>query len=177
MATRSSTIVVDDQEALRVPEGIARVLDFSQLERFLQGPATDHLHERASNRFRAEGDAAVGGRWQVLAPATKRIRAKAGYGASHPINRRTSELWDFVTMQSGRTSSFVGGAILTMPGNGTQEEEAKLKVAQQGKHDGAWNVPARPVMALDGRDSSTLTKLFAFDFESHLERFVRTGTL
>lgn len=116
---------------------------------FMEMVIAPQLSRRAKGRFAGEGDAAVGGKWAPLRPATVVMRTQQGYGPG-PINRRTGELENWVT--NGGQDAFPVGPDTTMqfPGKPISGElERKVQRAQQG--DGGRTVP-RPVLAVDESD-------------------------
>jgi len=130
------------------------------MQLFLSGRIAPWLRERAEARFANEGDDAVG-KWQALSETTQVWRTHHGFGASHPINRRTGALEDYITgSPSGVTSPTVGTTVLTYPEDppGDPILSKKVRTAQRG-----WdqpNTPARPVLGMSEQDLVyTLTQL------------------
>lgn len=139
-------------------QGMLEVLDTAlnpvAIAGFLGAVVSPHLQRRAIARFRSEGDSAVGGGWVPLAQATQEIRESQGFGAAHPINRRTGELERFITQNPGHPVPNVLGATLTFPGaDPAGELENKVKVAQVGGTQPGMNpTPPRPVLGIDEQD-------------------------
>lgn len=129
-------------EARTSPAGVAVWLD-----QF----ADPIVRKRAEERFQSEGDDVVGA-WLPLKPFTQALRASQGYGAAHPINRRTGELEDYVTHARGDVTMTAIGATLTSPdpSSVTPRLHDKIETAQLGSP--FPNTPARPVMGLNGND-------------------------
>jgi hypothetical protein len=133
-----------------------RVMDY-RLQRFLGGPATAYMRDRINRRFADEGDDVVG-RWADLRPATQNIRARQGFGARHPINVRTGQMFRFIK------TTRVSGTTLTMPGtNPTGQMRKKLMTAAVGGFAPgrkrfvpmAPTVP-RPVLGMNDRDRAAV---------------------
>lgn len=143
--------IIGDQAGVNAMiEKIDLALSPVGLELFMQTIVEPWLQERAENRFNNEGDSAVGS-WAPLSPATEMIRSQKGYGADHPINKRTGQLEDYITQTPARTTQLGAGASLTFPGvKATGELENKVKVAQVGSRYPA-TVP-RPVLGMNEDD-------------------------
>lgn len=117
---------------------------------FLNVTVDPYLQQRASQRFAGEGDDVVGN-WSPLSPATEGIRSAQGYGAAHPINRRTGDLENYIARSGGDVDVNPAGATLTFPGAPAQGELAdKVQTAQVGRAFPA-TVP-RPVLGLNQND-------------------------
>lgn len=118
---------------------------------FMNGRIGPWLRERAKARFRDEGDDAVG-RWKALSEPTQEWREGYGFGPSHPINRRTGELEEYVTNAPSRVTTSQGFALLTWPGEppGNPITSKKFATAQQGSDRPLTD--RRPVVALGESD-------------------------
>ena len=117
---------------------------------FLAAGVDPILRKRASDRFRSEGDDAVG-QWLPLSRFTQNIRATQGYGPSHPINRRTGRLENYITQSPSNVQIFSGGARLEYPGTQPSGDTAdKVRTAQVGSP--FPSTPPRPVLAVNERD-------------------------
>jgi hypothetical protein len=115
---------------------------------FLGAVVDPYLRGRASDRFASEGDDVTGG-WAPLKDATQEIRSNSGYGAAHPINKRTGELEDYIVNAPHNLSAAPWGASLTLPGTTpTGELFDKVETAQHGRDR---TVP-RPVLGMNERD-------------------------
>ena len=126
---------------------------------FMNGRIAPWLRERAEARFRDEGDDATG-RWQALSEPTQEWRAGYGFPPSHPINRRTGQLEDYITSAPSRVVTARGFADLTWPASPPSNPitAKKLRTAQTGADRPRTN--ARPVVALGEADLvHTLTQL------------------
>lgn len=120
------------------------------LGQFLATRAEPYLRKRASERFRAEGDDVVG-EWLPLTRYTQDVRASQGYGAAHPINRRTGRLEDYITHSPASITMHSSGASLKYPGTKpTGELKDKVRTAQMGKP--YPKTPPRPVLGMNHRD-------------------------
>lgn len=109
-----------------------------------------YLRKRARNRFAQEGDD-VSGKWEALAGATQHIRASQGFGAAHPINRRTGRLENYITGAPNKLTVHALGATLTLPGKAPLGElHTKVKTAQRGKL--SPRTPPRPVLGVNEQD-------------------------
>lgn len=122
---------------------------------FLASKVHPILQVRAQNRFREEGDD-VSGKWLALSPYTENIRRSMGYGAAHPINRRTGRLENYITNSPSNIQVTAAGARLRFPGTApTGELFEKVETAQVGIQGGKRSqgaVPARPVLGVNERD-------------------------
>lgn len=117
---------------------------------FLHATVDPYLQQRASDRFANEGDDVVGA-WSPLQPATAAIRSAHGFGADHPINRRTGELERYIAQSGGDVSLNPLGATLTFPGTPASGELAdKVQTAQVGRS--FPNTVPRPVLGLNDND-------------------------
>lgn len=129
------------------------------LEEFLEDVAHPYLQDRASARFAAEGDDAVG-QWLPLDATTVQIRLALGYGGAHPINVRTRDLLTYIITAAPQTGRVAEGMELTFPSSGGDPLiQEKIRTAQMGKS--VPSTPPRPVVALSEKDSSDLTMLLS----------------
>lgn len=153
MPTSASTrleIEVDSESVEQLLQGTAHALDTVGMYTFLSGVVGPWLKSRAEDRFAAEGDD-VTGHWKPLAAYTQRVRAAAGYGAEHPINKRTGELERYIT--DGGWDVFATPVLSTLvfPGNApTTRQAEKVAVAQLGSS--FPSTPARPVLGMNETD-------------------------
>lgn len=132
---------------------------------FMHTRALNWLQRRARDRFATEGDDASGG-WQLLTDATVNIREAKGFVPIR-INRRTSELHNWVVNAEGAVVTSPSLTQLTWPGPaGGGELEEKMRTAQQGKSDP--RTPARPVVAVNEVDLMSILTLLG-DFLLHAE--------
>jgi hypothetical protein len=130
---------------------------------FLLGNVDPFLRTRASARFSGEGDDVVGS-WAPLQPATQAIRVNKGYGADHPINRRTGELERYITGTMGSVAVTPLGSVLTSPGTPPSGELAdKVSTAQSGRAF-PRTVP-RPVLGVNERDLAAVLTMLALDIQ------------
>lgn len=146
---------IDDAQVRRTTLALTRVVEAQSLEIFLTGRAEPYLKQRATARFRRQGDDRTG-RWKPLAESTKRKREAEGFPASRPINIRTGELHDYITKGPSLHGAGAGQAYLVLPGPGADEEQMKAVMAQRGSSDG--RTPARPVLAISEVDTRQLTR-------------------
>lgn len=120
-------------------------------EFFLGGMVEPYLLSRIENRFEEEGDDVTGG-WAPLREATQAIRASQGFGAAHPINRRTGEMLQFL-MHGAKNTPTAYGASLQIPDREPMGELFdKIQTAQMGKER---TVP-RPVLGMNLTDLSVV---------------------
>lgn len=127
---------------------------------FLGAKVDPYLRGRARSRFRAEGDD-VTGAWVPLASATREIRAQMGYGAEHPINRRTGQLEEYIAGSPNQINIHALGATLTLPGQPPVGEiKSKVETAQKGKS--YPRTPARPVLGMNEKDLAYVLTALAF---------------
>lgn len=126
-----------------------------ELGRFMNSMVDPWLRERTALRFRAEGDD-VSGKWLPLQASTERIRVRDGYPPSHPINRRSGRMEDYLVGTASTVSAYNGGAKLVYPGSAAQgETRDKVRVAQLGEQNqgkGINPTPPRPVLGMNERD-------------------------
>lgn len=130
---------------------------------FLMTHVDPYLRKRAGDRFQGEGDDATG-QWAPLTAATQSIRAQQGYGADHPINRRTGELENYIRNSPSGVTAHPAGATLTFPGAQPSGELAdKLTTAQQGRV--APNTVPRPVLAISTTDLAAVLTAMAYEIQ------------
>lgn len=155
-------IDVDDSRVELMFARLDTVLSAPGIAAMLAGPVDEYIQLKAKQRFANEGDDAVG-KWAPLSPATQAIRSQQGYGASHPINRRTGELERYITETPGQATPIPGvGAILDAPGHGAT---GALKKKVTGAQKGEKTAPPRPVMGLSAADGLAVTLILAETIE------------
>lgn len=143
-------IIGDDAGAHAMINALSGALAPAKLGRFATDRIVPWLERRAIGRFANEGDDAVGG-WAPLMKRTQDIRSQLGFGAEHPINRRTGELEEFITTGGADIMAAEDGLVVQFPrapSNG--ELYTKLATAQMGKSD-PRTLP-RPVVGLSATD-------------------------
>lgn len=153
MASSGSVRIVVDVDSENVEQMLARTslaVSSVGMFTFLSGVVGPWLKERAEDRFAAEGDD-VSGKWAPLESYTQQVRSSGGYGAEHPINRRTGELENFITGGGWDVVSVAGFSQLTFPGNAPSAREA-MKVATAQIGAAHPSTPARPVLGVNGVD-------------------------
>lgn len=132
-----------------VEQTFARVVAFLSplgMVPFMETVMGPHLAERAKERFASEGDDAVG-QWAPLRSATVAIRQSEGFGGSHPINRRTGELENWVTKSGWNAIPAGSDTVLSFPGRTpTGELLQKVETAQRGRSKP--RTVARPVLGV-----------------------------
>lgn len=123
------------------------------------------LQLRMRRRFAGEGDDASN-KWAPLTSFTELLRTQHGFGAAHPINRRTGGLYRYV-MNTYDLSSGLGSVRITIPSvQGDATVKRKFSRAQKGGTTrlpgGGMSrpFPARPVVAFDQTDASGLGDKF-----------------
>lgn len=132
-------------------------------EFFLGGLVEPYLLSRIENRFDEEGDDVTGG-WAPLKEATQAIRASQGYGAAHPINKRTGEMYNHL-MHGGNKTPMPFGASMEIPDREPYGDlYDKIVTAQMGKER---TVP-RPVLGMNITDLSVVLM--------ELERYLVKGS-
>jgi hypothetical protein len=134
---------------------------------FLGGDVTPWLRERAAHRFVQGGDDASGP-WAPLRPATVEIRAGGiqrgewpGISPTHPINKRTGLMEDFITKGAGEIVSSPGSTTLYFPKRQVGVKmglDKKVKRAQAGDS----RTKARPVLAVGEVDLVTVVQSLAY---------------
>lgn len=154
-------IVIQSVDAATVHAGLSRLeraLTGSGLADFFATTAAPYLAARAQNRFAQEGDDVVGA-WAPLRLYTQNIRASQGYGAAHPINRRTGEMENYIVGSPPAIVSGTDGGVMRFPGppaSGKLVE--KIRTAQIG-FDGGKGGPStvpRPVLGVNATDLEAL---------------------
>lgn len=156
--SETTYVKVDTANTEELLTRVNTALSSEALAEFLLGEVSPFLNARARDRFKHEGDAAVGGTWKPLTAHTQAIRAwgiqNMGWaiGPDHPINKRTGELEDYVAGGNGTTIPWGEGASLLYPdpARATGELKAKMQTAQKGRTDP--RTPPRPVLAVDETD-------------------------
>ena len=150
------SITGDSKSVERMLMRLDTVLSPVAIAGFLGATVSPYLRGRAQARFTGEGDDVVGA-WLPLSEATQEIRESMGYGAAHPINKRTGELEAYITQSAYSIMVDPLGAVLTMPGNQPTGELAdKVKTAQQGKRGSknSWgDTDPRPVLGMNSNDT------------------------
>lgn len=163
-------VEIDASDVDRVIHLVEASVSGPSLERWLRGDATDIFHKDIESRFYEEGDV-KSGFWAPLSEGTINIRRQLGYGPD-PINRRTDEMFDFVT---GNYPTHMGDGFATMdvPGKPNDPVTAtKLETAQRGRADNPipeFNAtPPRPVLAVSEMDLARLLE----SLQVHVVNFV-----
>lgn len=147
-------IDVQEGDVERMLEAVNTFLSPFALMGFLSSTVSPYIRKRAKDRFRTEGDE-VSGKWAALRPATQDFRENSNLPISpkHPINRRTDDLFDYVTNSPDAVTALPGiGAQLTYPGKTPTNPwvTEKVKTAQKGKAR-PKTVP-RPVLGVGMND-------------------------
>lgn len=152
------------QTDITVPErqlnAAKRAVSSPYLAEFLETLAHQSILERLKNRFASEGDDASGP-WAPLTDATASFRKSQGFPEYHPINVRTGGFRDWILGDRPDVRLLgLGGASYTFPG-GTlghgQDIDEKFTTAQKGRT--SPSTPARPVVAINARDTVEVTAL------------------
>lgn len=171
-ASADLEITIDDREAIVFLNAIRGVMSGFSLYYFLRDEGMKYLRKRAVERFDDEGDDASG-KWTPLAEATVGIRESEGYPGAHPINKRTGELERYIT--SGGWPAFRQTpqmASLTWPGREPSGELGrKFRTAQSGR--AFPRTPARPVLAINERDTYTMLGMLALWIGVQIDRAQR----
>lgn len=152
----NAMVVVDSTDAARALTSLEWAIGPLSLGMWLKGTMAPFLARRASQRFVNEGDETIG-RWSPLKEVTQEIRENTGFPRSHPINKRTGELEDYIVRGGADVALTPLGAQLTTPGSAaTGELGDKLATAQEGRgFGGRLNSPhtvPRPVLGLGAPD-------------------------
>lgn len=128
---------------------------------FLTAQVEPFLRTRAGARFASEGDDVVG-KWKPLSVQTQQIRASQGYGAEHPINRRTGELEDYIANSRGSVVIHPAGSTLIYPGTPASGQLLdKVETAQQGD----TRTFPRPVLGMNERDLAAVLTMMALEIQ------------
>lgn len=147
----SMDIDVQEQDVERLLNSVNTVLNPISMMGFLSLTVAPFIRRRAEARFAGEGDD-VSGKWAPLSPATQEIREGLDLPISgdHPINRRTDDLYTYITKSPDEVMPLGGmGAQLTYPSPSATINpgiEEKMKTAQQGRRN-PHTIP-RPVLGL-----------------------------
>jgi hypothetical protein len=157
-------IVGTERGVERMLEVIDSSLSATGLAAFLFGSVGPWVQQRAEERFKNEGDD-VSGKWAPLMPRTQEIRENYGFGGSHPINKRTGQLEDYITQGQVDVVTSPGYGILRFPGNPPNDTglRQKMKTAQQGRAEP--NTVARPVLGLNEKDLVAILNMLAFHIQ------------
>lgn len=125
------------------------------------------LRERARNRFDAGGDDASGP-WAPLRPATVEIREGGinrgewpGISPTHPINKRTGLMEDYITRATGDIVASGSAVALQFPKSTISVKggmDKKIKRAQVGDS----RTTKRPVLAVGEPDLVTVLQELAY---------------
>lgn len=154
-------IVGNERGVQNMLEQLDSALSPVGLAAFLHGSVEPWIQQRAANRFANEGDD-VSGKWAPLAEATIEIREHAGFGGSHPINKRTGELEEYITQGSFDIQALPTMATLKYPKDPPKSGHLreKVKTAQKGK--ASPSTVARPVLGMNERDLTHVLTTLAF---------------
>lgn len=151
------SIDVDSLPVERLLHAVEWATSGTSLRFFLENDAHEWFREEIFRRFMSDGDRKSGD-WAPLKDATIDIRRALGFG-DDPINRRTDEMFEFVTTNYDIAS---GGnwAELNLPGDPPDPVTAqKLETAQRGSNRnplGYGPTQPRPVLAVDQTDMAQL---------------------
>lgn len=152
-------IVGSRQGVQAMLEHIDSALSPVGLAAFLHGAVTPWLKQRAANRFKGEGDDAVG-KWAPLQESTLLIREGYGFGPG-PINRRTGELENYIVGGGSDVTAVPGLATLVYPDPNKARGphlSKKVQTAQMGKT--SPKTVKRPVLGMNETDlAAVMTKL------------------
>jgi len=173
MAGTGLKITVDASGPQRMLRKLDLALTSSGLQIFLGTAVGPYLKKRASDRFASEGDD-VTGKWAELLPATQAIRQMGQWpvGASHPINRRSGELENWVTKSNVLAVPTSTGAALQYPRDAPKGElRKKVKTAQEGGQAPNARNPTvpRPVLGVNETDLAAISQMLIF----YLDRAVQ----
>jgi len=165
-------ISIDDREVLLFLQAIRGVLSGFSLHYFLRDEGMKYLRRRAQERFDSEGDDASGA-WLPLSAATVEIRESEGFPGEGPINRRTGELERYIV--HGGWPAYrqtPQSASVTWPGREPSGELGrKFRTAQVGR--AFPRTPARPVLAVNERDTFTMVGMLALWMGVQIDRAQR----
>lgn len=144
---------------------------------FMEGMLGPYLRKIHKERFRRGGDAASG-KWAPLSTYSMNRRAAgraSGEYASNirpgtPINRRTNELYEWVTESSWKIVPYGAGVGLMYPSTppGSAELTEKVMTAQRGKS--RPKTPPRPVLGIGPRQAQTMVTMMAAGLEDYVNR-------
>jgi hypothetical protein len=107
------------------------------------------FREIVGRAFTSEG-ASTGKPWKALAPSTQGDRRRAGFGAAHPILRRTNELYNSI-MGGG------GGFVETTPTTIALGSNDPIFWYHQSARP-RKRLPRRPMVLLRGPDRTALAR-------------------
>lgn len=158
----------DTDGVMRMLRHLDTCFSVGGMTQFLGGDVAPYLRLRARGRFDEEGDDAVGS-WAPLSQTSQRIRAHGaqtgqmpGITATHPINRRTGLMEDYITNGVGDVTPEGSGNIsLHYPRRSVparQGLQRKVRRAQLGDA----RTPARPVLGVSETDLFYVVSKLAF---------------
>lgn len=160
-------LIGDERGVLKMLAYLDTCFSPAGMTAFLGGDVAPWLRARASNRFSQGGDDASGP-WAPLRPATVEIRAGGisrgewpGISPTHPINKRTGLMEDYITKGAGEIVSSIGGTALYFPKRTIgvkQGMDKKIKRAQVGDS----RTKSRPVLAVGEPDLVTVVQSLAY---------------
>jgi len=159
----------DASHASHMLDQVIDAMSDGQVQVFFDDTVESWLQERATARFRSQGDDASLP-WAALSAATIRTRLREGYRAG-PINLREGDLMEYVIHSHGRTENLGEEIVFNFPGSDVQGDlGAKLAGAQLGTKGGKGGkgAPARPVLAVGEMDQQYILA----SFWQHIERQV-----
>ena len=167
-------IVGNERGVQQMLQTIDSALSPVGLAQFLHGVVGPWVKQRAADRFKTEGDDAVG-KWAPLQETTVKIREAAGFGGPHPINKRTGELEAYITGGQVGVQVAPGLGVMTFPQDPPKTIALKTKVetAQRGRSNPSTG--PRPVLGLGERDLAQVMTMLAFHVQA-LGRIRRAGT-
>lgn len=145
-------IVGGKQDVQSMLEHLDSSLSDVGMQLFMNGRVAPFLRERAEQRFQGEGDDAVG-KWAALSAPTQEWRESFGFAPSHPINKRTGQLEEYILNAPAQVTTRAGFALLVWPDAPPSDSltAKKLRVAQQG-----WDSPTTPARAVLGLGETDL---------------------
>jgi len=157
----------DEKSVLAMLRHLDTCFSIQGMTAFLSLDVTPWLQERARNRFASGGDDASGP-WAPLRPATVEIRAGgiargewAGISPTHPINKRTGLMEDYITKGAGEVVASGASTALYFPRQTISTKagmDKKIKRAQVGDS----RTTKRPVLAVGEPDLVTVVQQLAY---------------
>lgn len=128
-------VEVDSFDVEQMLDRVDRILGPASLVQYLEGPGHGYWKREITWNFEGEGSGSSG-MWEGLHSATQDVRDALGYDPSHPINRRTGEMFKVLTTEADIAPSG-DGAVMVLPGSAGQRYPVseKIKTAQFGRSD------------------------------------------
>lgn len=163
---------VDSFDVEHMFKNVDRILGPASLMQFLEGPGHGYWKREIAWNFEGEGSGSSG-MWQGLSSATQDIRDTLGYDPSHPINKRTGEMFKVLTTEADILPSG-DGALMILPGSAGDRYPVreKIKTAQMGRNDNFipefGPTEPRPVLGITSWNAEGMLRVLEVWFQNQL---------